>query len=44
VGCFSGKYYLARWPIEAAKPMILAQERSNLVIAVEAGFNSKSAF
>jgi len=36
--------YVARWRIEAAKPMIVAQERSILVIAMEVGFNSKSTF
>lgn len=36
--------YVARWRIEAAKPMILAQERSILAIAMEVGFNSKSTF
>lgn len=36
--------YVARWRIEAAKSMILAQEQSILLIAMEVGFNSKSTF
>ena len=36
--------YVARWRIEAAKPLIEAGEASILTIALEVGFNSRSTF
>ncbi len=36
--------YVARWRIEASKPLIAAGERSVLSVALEVGFNSRSTF
>lgn len=36
--------YVARWRIEAAKSLILADESSVLTIAMDVGFNSRSTF
>jgi AraC-like DNA-binding protein len=36
--------YVARWRIEASKPMIMAGEASVLTTALEVGFNSRSTF
>lgn len=36
--------YVARWRIEASKPLILAREASVLDIALDVGFNSRSTF
>lgn len=36
--------YIARWRIEASKPMIAAGEASVLTIALDVGFNSRSTF
>jgi len=36
--------YVNAWRIEAAAPLVLAREHSMLEIALEVGFNSKSAF
>ncbi|QYJ07728.1 helix-turn-helix transcriptional regulator [Qipengyuania flava] len=36
--------YVARWRVEAAKPMIAAREASIVMIALDVGFNSRSTF
>ena len=36
--------YVARWRIEASKPLISAGDASVLAVALEVGFNSRSAF
>lgn len=36
--------YVARWRIEASKPLITAGDASVLTVALEVGFNSRSAF
>lgn len=36
--------YVARWRVEAAKPLILADQATTLTIAMDVGFNSKSTF
>jgi AraC-like DNA-binding protein len=36
--------YVARWRIEASKPLILAGDDSVLTVALQVGFNSKSTF
>lgn len=36
--------YVARWRIEASKPMIMAGDASVLTTALEVGFNSRSTF
>ncbi|MDO6590796.1 AraC family transcriptional regulator [Yoonia sp. 1_MG-2023] len=36
--------YVARWRIEASKPLIMAGDASVLTIALAVGFNSRSAF
>lgn len=36
--------YVARWRIEASKPLVIAGEASVLTIAMDVGFNSKSTF
>lgn len=36
--------YVARWRIEASKPLITAGDVSVLTVALEVGFNSRSAF
>ncbi|MBL4544564.1 MAG: helix-turn-helix transcriptional regulator [Oceanicaulis sp.] len=36
--------YVARWRVQAAQPLLLAQEASVLTIALEVGFNSRSTF
>ncbi|PJE31107.1 Helix-turn-helix domain-containing protein [Pseudooceanicola antarcticus] len=36
--------FVAKWRIEASKPMILAGEASVLSVALEVGFNSRSTF
>ena len=36
--------YVARWRIEASKPLIAAGEASVLAVALEVGFNSRSTF
>lgn len=36
--------YVARWRIEASKPLILAGDASVLSVALEVGFNSRSSF
>lgn len=36
--------YVARWRIEASKPLITSGEASVLSVALEVGFNSRSAF
>ena len=36
--------YVARWRIEASKPLITAADASVLTVALDVGFNSRSAF
>lgn len=36
--------YVARWRIEASKPLITASDTSVLAVALEVGFNSRSTF
>lgn len=36
--------YVARWRVDAAKPLIRAGEKSVLMIALDVGFNSRSTF
>ena len=36
--------YVARWRIEASKPLITAGEASVLAVALDVGFNSRSTF
>ncbi|MBT8411848.1 MAG: AraC family transcriptional regulator [Octadecabacter sp.] len=36
--------YVARWRIEASKPLIMAGDASVLAVALEVGFNSRSTF
>jgi len=36
--------YVAKWRIEAAKPLIAAGEMSVLAVALEVGFNARSTF
>ena len=36
--------YVARWRIEASKPLITTGEASVLTVALEVGFNSRSTF
>ncbi len=36
--------YVAKWRIEAAKPLIAAGEASVLAVALEVGFNARSTF
>lgn len=36
--------YVARWRIEASKPLITASDASVLTVAMDVGFNSRSAF
>ncbi|MCH2168635.1 MAG: helix-turn-helix transcriptional regulator [Oceanicola sp.] len=36
--------YVARWRIEASKPLIMAGQESVLAVALDVGFNSRSTF